>query len=80
VVDAYTRRLLARMGLIEGGEPYGDVQDLFHRAIGPDVGLLNECHALIVRHAKERCRAVPRCSGCPVSGCRRLPSRYGLRP
>lgn len=80
VVDAYTRRLLTRMGLATGDETYGAVQGLFHRTFGPDAGLFNECHALIVRHAKEHCRATARCAGCPVSRCRRLPSRSGLRP
>lgn len=74
VVDAYTRRLLARRGVIGGTEPYADVQGLFFRALGPDAGVCNECHALVVRHAKEHCRARPRCAGCPVSGC---PSREG---
>jgi endonuclease-3 related protein len=80
VVDAYARRLLARMELIAGDEPYDEVQDLFHRAFGADAERFNECHALIVRHAKERCRAEPRCAGCPVTFCRRQPSRHGLRP
>ncbi len=74
VVDAYTRRLLARRGAIAGTEPYGEVQDGFHRAIGPDAAAYNEYHALIVRHAKEHCRARPSCTGCPVHGC---PSRDG---
>jgi endonuclease-3 related protein len=69
VVDAYTRRLLSRLGLIAGTEPYDAVQALFHRAFGQDARLFNEGHALIVRHAKERCRAVPTCAGCPVTGC-----------
>ena len=72
VVDAYTRRLLARRGAIGGTEPYEEVQELFHRALEADPVLYNEYHALIVRHAKEHCRARPRCPGCPVHGC---PSR-----
>jgi endonuclease-3 related protein len=74
VVDAYTRRLLVRRGVIGGTEPYAEVQGLFLRTVGPDVGVCNEYHALVVRHAKEHCRARPRCAGCPVSGC---PSREG---
>ncbi|MCX7029178.1 MAG: DNA repair protein [Spirochaetes bacterium] len=74
VVDAYTRRLLARLGVIAGTEPYGEVQELFCRAIGRNSAVFNEYHALIVRQAKEYCRARPSCSGCPVSGC---PSRDG---
>lgn len=69
VVDAYTRRLLARRGIIGGAEPYADVQDRFHRALGRDADRCNEYHALIVRHAKEHCRARPACRGCPLPGC-----------
>ncbi|OHD68880.1 MAG: hypothetical protein A2177_00685 [Spirochaetes bacterium RBG_13_68_11] len=67
VVDAYTRRLLARRAVIAGTESYGEVQDRFHRAIGRDAAVFNEYHALIVRHAKEHCRARPSCTGCPVT-------------
>ena len=72
VVDAYTRRLLVRLGILAGGEPYDAVQDLFHRALVRDPDLFNEYHALIVRHAKEHCRAAPACTRCPVRSC---PSR-----
>ncbi len=77
VVDAYTRRLLARLGAIEGREPYGAVQELFHRALARDPDLFNEYHALIVRHAKEHCRAAPVCAGCAVISC---PSRLAHTP
>jgi endonuclease III related protein len=77
VVDAYTRRLLARLGVLEGKEPYDTVQDLFHRACAPSPDLFNEYHALIVRHAKEHCRAAPSCAGCTVRSC---PSRLALAP
>jgi endonuclease-3 related protein len=72
VVDAYTRRLLARLGTIAGKESYDEVRDLFHHALAPDANLFNEFHALIVCHAKEHCRVVPVCPGCPVRNC---PSR-----
>jgi endonuclease-3 related protein len=88
VVDAYTRRLLARRGAIGGTEPYGEVQDRFHRALGCDAAIFNEYHALIVRHAKEHCRARPACGGCPVAtrcagrdraGCGQLAHERGSR-
>lgn len=67
VVDAYTRRILQRLGLIGGKEPYGMLRDLFMNNIAPEVKLYNEYHALFVRHGKERCRSrEPRCSDCPL--------------
>ena len=71
VVDAYTRRLLSRLGLIVGTESYDSVQALWEGALPADPVTYNEMHALIVRHAKEHCRSVPECGGCPLS--RRCP-------
>jgi endonuclease-3 related protein len=71
VVDAYTRRTLARIGVIEGREGYGVIQALFHRALPAHAPLFNEYHALIVQHGKMRCTAAgPECGSCPVKPCR----------
>jgi len=64
VIDAYTRRLFARLGLIVGDEPYAALGAAFEQALGADAPLFNEYHALIVRLAKEACRPRPRCAGC----------------
>ena len=69
VVDAYTKRLLAGLGLITGEESYDEVRALFMENLPPDVALFNEFHALIVQHAKERCRKRPLCPGCPLHFC-----------
>jgi endonuclease-3 related protein len=69
VVDAYTRRVLKRLGLINGNETYGSLRKLFMTSIPSDVKLYNEYHALLVRHAKQRCRLrSPLCLGCPLNG------------
>lgn len=66
VVDAYTRRLLQRLGWAEGSEGYGELQARVHAGFEADVRLYQELHALIVRHAKEHCRSAPLCRGCPL--------------
>ncbi|TCJ11825.1 endonuclease III domain-containing protein [Parasulfuritortus cantonensis] len=66
VVDAYTRRAYARLGLLRGDESYAEIQTLFERHLARDVGLYNEYHALIVRLGKEHCRPRPRCPDCPL--------------
>jgi endonuclease-3 related protein len=66
VIDAYTRRLLSRLGWIAGKEPYRDLRGEFLDALPSDVGLLGEYHALIVRHGKVHCRSNPDCERCPV--------------
>lgn len=67
VIDAYTRRVFRRLGLIQGDEDYETLRAAFERALGPDVELFNEYHALIVAHAKDCCRPQPRCAGCPLA-------------
>jgi endonuclease-3 related protein len=64
VVDAYTRRLGGRLGLLDHEAGYETIRHAFEQALGPDVPLFNEYHALIVRHAKDVCRTRPRCEGC----------------
>lgn len=65
VVDAYTRRLFVRLGVLDGREGYESIRALFEQALGADTALFNEYHALIVRHAKDICRARrPLCADC----------------
>jgi endonuclease-3 related protein len=64
VIDAYTRRLFSRLGLIQSDAGYETLRQAFERTLGPDVNLFNEYHALIVRHAKEVCRPKPICAEC----------------
>ncbi|UCC55577.1 MAG: endonuclease [Gammaproteobacteria bacterium] len=72
VIDAYTRRLFERLGLYTGDDDYDAMRLAIEQALGPDVALFNEYHALIVRHAKDICRVRPRCAGCVLK--RRCPS------
>jgi len=69
VVDAYTIRLLAALGLIDARAGYEAVRSLFMDNLPADPRLYNEYHALIVQHGKEHCRKRPRCTGCPLHIC-----------
>ncbi len=71
VIDAYTRRLFSRLGLVSGDESYEELRHLFERTLGEQnqgrkaqTKLFNEYHALIVIHAKEYCRKRPQCDEC----------------
>ncbi len=69
VVDAYTKRVLFRHGLIEGeAAPYEEVRRLFMDNLPADAALFNEFHALFVKVGKEFCRKRPLCGGCPLEG------------
>ncbi|MFZ5592922.1 MAG: endonuclease III domain-containing protein [Pseudomonadota bacterium] len=71
VIDAYTRRLFSRLGLVRGDEGYEALRHTFETALSGAkshpvavVRLFNEYHALIVSHAKNVCRKHPLCAGC----------------
>ena len=66
VIDAYTRRIFARLGLLDGKADYESIRAAFETALDPDVSLFKEYHALLVRHSKERCRTRPICADCPL--------------
>ena len=67
VIDAYTRRLFARLGVMDGKEGYEVLREMFEAALPTDAQLFNEYHALIVAHAKDICRPRPRCTVCKLS-------------
>ena len=67
VVDAYTRRIFARLGLIKGSENYEALRQLFENALATDVAVFNEFHALIVIHGKNVCRKRPLCGSCHLA-------------
>jgi endonuclease-3 related protein len=64
VIDAYTRRIFSRLGLIGGKEHYEALRGTCEAALEADVPLFNEYHALIVVHGKDICRTKPQCSRC----------------
>jgi endonuclease III related protein len=66
VVDAYTKRILSRHGLIPEKSSYEEVQDIFMKNLSRDSAMFNEYHALIVRLAKDFCRKKPLCGWCPL--------------
>lgn len=67
VVDAYTRRIFSRIGLLTGAEPYDEIRQAFMQALPEDVAIYNEYHAQIVQLAKTSCaKRLPLCAGCPL--------------
>jgi endonuclease-3 related protein len=68
VVDAYTRRILSRHGMVPEDAGYDEMRDLYLGALDPDPALYNEYHALLVRVGKDFCRPkAPRCAACPLA-------------
>ncbi len=67
VVDAYTRRVFARLGLVRGDESYDELQRFFMDRLAPRVELYNDFHAQIVTLGKDFCRTRPLCAVCPLA-------------
>jgi endonuclease-3 related protein len=68
VVDAYTIRVMTRLGLAPEGVTYYQMQEVFVKALPRDVALYNEYHALFVALGKDVCRPRgPRCGGCTLN-------------
>ncbi len=67
VVDAYTKRIFSRVGLIGSDAGYEEVRLKFQQNLPRDVQLFNEYHALIVQHAKVSCNVKPACESCPFN-------------
>ncbi len=65
VIDAYTRRVGARLGWWRAPS-YDEARDWLVARLPRDRELYAEFHALVVRHAKEHCRVRPDCGGCPL--------------
>ncbi|OPY89706.1 MAG: Ultraviolet N-glycosylase/AP lyase [Syntrophus sp. PtaU1.Bin208] len=66
VIDAYTKRIFSRHGMIASDISYDALQAYIMRSLPPDVPLYNQYHALIVNAGKRYCRTVPRCDECPL--------------
>jgi len=70
VVDAYTRRVFSRHGVVSEKASYEEIQKLFMDHLALDEALFNEYHALIVHIGKTLCKRIPRCDICPLKGVR----------
>lgn len=72
VIDAYTRRILGRLGMIDPTMGYEHLRAVIEAQLPSDVALYNQFHALLVAHGKAICRPRPRCAACVLrEGCPR---------
>ncbi|MDI6761797.1 MAG: endonuclease III domain-containing protein [Thermodesulfobacteriota bacterium] len=68
VVDAYTKRILSRLGIVPEKASYEAIQNLFMNHLPHDERLFNEYHALFVHLGKTVCKKSPECDICPIKG------------
>lgn len=90
VIDAYTRRLFGRLGHCPVADTYEGWQRYFEGALAAGepargaaarVDIFRRYHGYIVLHGKAFCRAVPRCTACPlVAACAEGRMRTSMAP
>lgn len=66
VIDAYTRRVLVRHGLIHARPSYAEMQALLMRHLPADAALFNDFHAQLVAVGHRFCKPQPQCEACPL--------------
>ena len=76
VIDAYTRRIITRLGLAPRNNSYSAFQSLFMANLPTDTRLFNEYHALLVCLAKNVCQPHPLCQQC----CLNVADTNGIYP
>jgi len=64
LIDAYTKRIMFRLGFCKEDVKYDELQKLFMNNLPKDAKIFNEYHALLVEHAKIYCRKKPNCIDC----------------
>ena len=67
VVDAYTKRIFSRLGLIKTDD-YEKIREYFESKLPKSIEVYKEFHALIVELAKRYCKRKPLCKECPLAG------------
>ncbi len=69
VVDAYTRRILSRHGMMEEPSDYETIRHLFEATLPRDLAVYKDLHAYLVFVGKDFCRkGKPKCESCPLKG------------
>ncbi len=74
VVDEYTRRVAGRLGFERADSSYDDFKSRLEIETPRKWIVYSEFHALLVEHAKTRCKKNPICAECPL----RSDCEYGM--
>jgi endonuclease-3 related protein len=66
VVDAYTRRIFSRLGLVPEKIGYEELRMFFEKSLPVSVALYNDYHAQLVALGNRYCKKRPLCRECPL--------------
>jgi len=73
VIDAYTKRIFSRHGVLSYEKSYDEFQEIFMRHLPRSVTFYNQYHGMFVNIGKDFCRKRPLCASCPLNGWRGVP-------
>ena len=73
VIDAYTKRILSRHGILAYEDGYDEFQKPFMKHLPGSATFYNQYHAMFVNLGKDFCRKRPLCASCPLNGWRGVP-------
>lgn len=76
VVDAYTKRIFLRYGILKGDPSYDEIQGYFMANLPADTALYNDYHAQIVHLGNSICKSTPCCGACPIASVNGLTCQY----
>ncbi len=68
VIDAYTVRVLTRMGFVQDRYDPQRLSSLFVASLDQDIQRLKNIHGMFVELAKRYCMKTPKCCYCPLKG------------
>ncbi len=68
VVDAYTFRILTRLGIWRERFDYEKIRKFLESKLPKDLEIYKEAHALFVELGKNFCKKRPICKNCPLNG------------
>ncbi len=66
VVDAYTKRILLRHGMVGEEWEYETLREYFESVLEPDASVFKEYHALLCHLGAFFCKRKPECDFCPA--------------
>jgi endonuclease-3 related protein len=73
VIDAYTKRICSRHGLLGPDDSYDVYQRFFMERLACDAALYNDFHAQLVHLGNRFCKTRPLCRDCPLQDFKTLP-------
>lgn len=80
VIDAYTKRIFSRHGILGYEKSYEEFQSLFMKRLPRSAPLYNQYHAMLVNIGKDYCHRRPLCGSCPLKGWRGTPPVQSQQP